>query len=476
MRVSILDITQGFFLAYLLLLSLAYFALNIISVVSIIKHMRTHRMEYFMDSFSEFQPPISLLVPAYNEAATIESSLRSLMQLIYSEYEVVVVNDGSKDDTLQILIDAFQLVPIPEAYPQKIPVQELRGFYQSREYPNLRVIDKENGGKADALNAGINASRYPIFCSIDADSILQRDSLNKIVQPFMNDPRTVAAGGTIRIVNGSIVKDGLLLKASLPDNLLVRMQIVEYLRAFLFGRLGWTPINALLVISGAFGLFNKQSVLEVGGYRRDTIGEDMELVVRLHRDLRMKRKPYRITFVPDPICWTEVPEDLKILRSQRTRWQQGLYESLAENKGLLFHPRGGTAGWIAFPFMVVFELFGPVIEISGYLFVIFGFLVGLVKVEVFGLFFFLAVGLGILISVTSLLLEELSFHIYSDPRQVFSLFLASIAENFGYRQLVSVWRLEGLWKSLTGKKAEWGKMVRTADWQRGVEEVQPPAK
>ena len=246
------------------------------------------------------------------------------MQRIYSEYEVVVVNDGSKDDTLQILIDAFQLVPIPEAYPQKIPVQELRGFYQSREYPNLRVIDKENGGKADALNAGINASRYPIFCSIDADSILQRDSLNKIVQPFMNDPRTVAAGGTIRIVNGSIVKDGLLLKASLPDNLLVRMQIVEYLRAFLFGRLGWTPINALLVISGAFGLFNKQSVLEVGGYRRDTIGEDMELVVRLHRDLRMKRKPYRITFVPDPICWTEVPEDLKILRSQRTRLAAGI--------------------------------------------------------------------------------------------------------------------------------------------------------
>lgn len=456
---------QWFFLVYMLCISMSYFLLNIISLVSIARHMVARRLDTFLNSFSDFEPPVSILVPAYNEAATIESTVLSLLQLAYSEFEVIIINDGSKDQTLQLLIDRFQLLPVPTAYQIRLPVERVRGFYKSTLYPNLRVIDKDNGGKADALNAGINATRYPLFCSVDADSILQRDSLKRVVQPFLEDPQTVAAGGTIRIVNGSEVQDGFLLRAGLPKSLLVRMQIIEYLRAFLFGRLGWSPLNAMLIISGAFGVFRKEVVVQAGGYHTDTVGEDMELVVRLHRSLRAEGKKYRISFVPDPICWTEAPADLKSLKKQRTRWQVGLAESLSQNFSLLFNRRGGLVGWIAFPYMLIFELFGPVVEVAGYIFVLLGFVLGIVSIQVVAVFFLLAVGLGMLVSVTSLLLEQISFHIYSRPRHMIALFLAALAENLGYRQLISLWRLIGLLKWMGGGQPHWGEITRQATWQ-----------
>ncbi len=457
---------QWFFLIYMLGISVSYMLLNIISIYSIVRHMAARRLDIFLDSFSDFEPPVSILVPAYNEAATIESSVLSLLQLAYSEFEVIIINDGSRAETLQLLIDRFQLVPIPVAYQIRLPVKPVRGFYKSNLYPNLRVIDKENGGKADALNAGINATRYPLFCSVDADSILQRDSLKRVMQPFLEDPRTVAAGGTIRIVNGSEVRDGFLLQAGLPGNLLVRMQIIEYLRAFLFGRLGWSPLNAMLIISGAFGVFRKEMVVQAGGYNTNTVGEDMELVVRLHRTLRAQGKKYRISFVPDPICWTEAPADLKSLKKQRTRWQVGLAESLSQNLSLLFNRRGGPVGWVAFPYMVIFEWFGPVVEVAGYIFVVLGFIFGIVSIQVMAVFFLLAVGLGMLVSVTALLLEQISFHIYSRPRHMISLFFAALAENLGYRQLMSLWRLQGLLKWIGGGPPRWGEMTRQATWQK----------
>lgn len=465
MIAEIVGYLQWFFLTYMVCLSGCYFILNIISIVAIVKHMQAYSLDYFMDSFSEFLTPISVLVPAFNEENNIVDSVRSLLQLIYSEYEVIVINDGSLDSTLPVLIDAFELVAIPEAYPVRIPVQNLRGFYRSNIYPNLKVIDKENGGKSDALNAGINAARYPLFCTIDADSILQRDSLNRIVQPMMKDPRVVAVGGTIRILNGSKINEGQLVRAGLPSQLLVRMQIIEYLRAFLFGRLGWSPLNGMLIISGAFGLFQKQSVLDVGGYSTDTVGEDMELVLRLHRELSRQKKDYRIVFVPDPICWTEAPADLPSLKSQRIRWQKGLVQSLSKNRTLLFSSGGSMAGWLAFPFMLIFELIGPFIEVSGYFFVLVAFLFNLVSWQFFLLFIGLAVGLGMLISVTALLLEEISFHVYSSYRQIWGLFLASIFENFGYRQLITIWRLEGLLHSLRSQVNEWGTIQRSETWQ-----------
>jgi cellulose synthase/poly-beta-1,6-N-acetylglucosamine synthase-like glycosyltransferase len=269
----------------------------------------------------------------------------------------------------------------------------------------------------------------------------------------------------VRIANGCRVENGFLTKIGLPANPLALFQIVEYLRAFLFGRLGWSPMNAMLIISGAFGIFRKEAVVTVGGYRSDTIGEDMELVVRLHRHLRLGNKPYRITFVPDSVCWTEAPEDLRTLKNQRIRWQRGLCESLTKNLDLLFHPQGGTIGWLAFPFMAVFEWIGPAIEVFGYCFLILSFVLGSVSVQAWLILLVAAIGLGVLLSVSALLLEEMSFHVYPNQRDVLKLLLAAILENFGFRQLNSVWKLIGLYRWIRGKKATWGTMTRTASWQ-----------
>jgi cellulose synthase/poly-beta-1,6-N-acetylglucosamine synthase-like glycosyltransferase len=338
---------QWGFLCYFILLNGGYLLLNLLSLISLRRHLDRQSLDRLPRSHTGFDPPISLLVPAYNEEATITPSLKSLLQLDYPEFEIIVINDGSKDGTLAELIREFALLPFPQAYRQSVPCQEVRGIYRSTRHPALRVIDKANGGKADALNAGINAARCPLFCAVDADSILQRDSLQKVVRPFVEDPRTIVSGGTVRIANGCKISGGFLSEVGLPGKLLVRFQVVEYLRAFLFGRLGWTPLNAVLIVSGAFGLFKTGEVIAAGGYRRDTVGEDMELIVRLHRLHRQRGTPYRITYVPDPICWTEAPESLKVLRAQRTRWQRGLAESLTMNRKLLLHPRGGAAGWLS---------------------------------------------------------------------------------------------------------------------------------
>lgn len=457
---------QWFFLVYFIALNGGYLLLNVVSIFSIVGYMREHSLSSLPPVYSSYEPPISILVPAYNEAGTIASSIRSLLQLSYSEFEIIVMNDGSSDETLEVLIREFDLIPFPEAYRPRLKTKPIKAIFNSNRHPNLRVVDKENGGKADALNVGINCSRYPLFCGVDADSVLQRDSLRRVVAPFLEDPTTVAAGGTIRIANGCRVRGGFLEKIDLPDHPLALFQIVEYLRAFLFGRLGWSPMNALLIISGAFGLFYKERVIKAGGYRTDTIGEDMELVVRLHRELRREGRPYRITFVPDPICWTEAPEDLKTLKNQRIRWQRGLAESLAGNLGLMFSRNGGAVGWVAFPFMALFEWLGPLIEVAGYVFMTALFLLGLISWPAFAAFLMAAMGMGMLLSTSAILLEEMSFHLYPKPTHAAKLFLVAILENFGYRQLNSVWRLIGLVRWMTGHKGGWGKMKRKASWHK----------
>ncbi len=458
---------QWFFMLYFVGINSGYLMLNLLSLGGLKRYIESHSLDDLPRGISGFEPPVSVLVPAYNEEATIAGSVRSMLQLNYPDYEVIVINDGSKDGTMDALRREFSLLPFPEAYWQRLPVQPVRCIYRSATHPSLRVIDKENGGKADALNAGINASRYPLFCGVDADSVLERDSLKRVVEPFLEDPRTIGAGGTVRIANGCKVDNGFLASVGLPRNPLALLQIVEYLRAFLFGRMGWSPLNAVLIISGAFGLFRKDVVVAAGGYRRDTVGEDMELVVRLHRLHRTRRIPYRIVFVPDPVCWTEAPESLRVLKNQRVRWQRGLSESLTINIGLLFHRRGGAAGWLAFPFMVIFEWLGPLLEVTGYAFMIAAFLFGLVSGEAFLTFMLVAFGFGLVLSVSSLLLEEMSFHIYPKPGQVVPVVLMVVVENFSYRQLNSLWRLWGLLLWMARSKARWGEMTRSASWQTG---------
>ncbi|MEK7726240.1 MAG: glycosyltransferase family 2 protein, partial [Nitrospirota bacterium] len=385
--------------------------LDVVAAIHLRRYMEERSLNSLPHGYTGFEPQITLLVPAFNEEATIATTVKSLLQLSYSEFEIVVINDGSNDKTLDVLIKEFCLIPFPEAYDARLATKPIRTIYHAPAQLNLRVVDKDNGGKADSLNAGINISLYPLFCCIDADSILQRDSLRLAAQPFLDDPHTIACGGTVRVANGCEVKNGFLTKVGLPTNILALFQIVEYLRAFLFGRLGWSPINAMLIISGAFGLFHKDTVIGIGGYRHDTIGEDMELVVRLHRHMRLAGKPYRITFAPDPICWTEAPEDLTTLKNQRIRWQRGLCESLAKNLDLLCHPKGGAVGWLAFPFMALFEWLGPVIEVFGYVFMTVGFILGFISFHVWFVLLLAAISLGILLSVSAFFLEEMSFHV-----------------------------------------------------------------
>ena len=445
---------------YFLVLNAIHLFLTLLAARALVSNQHFREIDQLPMAFSLLSPPISVLVPAFNEAKTIVATVESLLQLNHPEFEVVVINDGSKDETLQVLQQHFALLPYPEAYRIQLPTQVVKAIYCSSLFPNLRVIDKNNGGKADSLNAGINAARYPLFCGVDADSILQRDSLQKVVKPFLHDPTMVATGGTIRVANGCDVRSGDVRQVDLPRNRWALFQVMEYLRAFLFGRLGWSSLNAMLIISGAFGVFRKQTVIAVGGYKPHTIGEDMELVVRIHHHMRSTGQAYRIEFVPDPVCWTEVPEDRQTLRNQRIRWQRGLSESLSSHWGLMFSWRGGWVGWLAFPYMVLFEWLGPLIELAGYLWTLYAWWAGFLSASSLVLFACVSLGLGIALSVMSVLLEQISFQMYPYFRQTLKLTAVAFLENLGYRQLAAWWRLVGLYRWATQSEGSWGTMTR----------------
>ena len=450
------------FLAFFLLLTATTLGLNLVAAVPIVRYLDRHTAvgNRQRESFGGFLPPISILVPAYNEESTIASSVHSLLQLNYPEFEIIVINDGSKDGTVQAAISAFGLQPFGEIHRKTLPTKEVVEVYRSMKFPNLRFIDKKNCGKADALNAGINASNYALFCGIDADSVLQSDSLLRCVQPFLEDAATICSGGTIRIANGCQVEGGFLVSTGLPRNPLALAQVVEYLRAFLFGRLAWSPMNALLVVSGAFGLFHRDTVVQAGGYSTGTIGEDMELVMRLHRQMLSAGREYRIVYIPDPICWTEAPESLKVLGSQRVRWQRGLAESLWRHRWFLFRPGTRFIGWFSYPFLLLFELFEPLIEVGGLVFFVACSFWGSISWSSTALYLLLVVVLGFLQTVNAIFLEEVSFRQFKSIRHVLKLLLAAVVENFGYRQLNTWWRLKGLVLWLSGRKQVWGNMVR----------------
>ena len=281
---------------------------------------KARNFEYKIMGASHNIIPISVLAPAYNEEVTIVESVKSMLNMDYSNFEIIVINDGSKDSTLQTVIDAFNLHKISYPVRERVVTKKIRGIYYNPDIPRLRLIDKENGGKSDALNAGINVSRYPYIVSLDADSLLESDALLRIAMAFMQNKYTVAVGGIIRVANGCKIENGKVLKVGLPKKIWALFQTIEYFRSFLVGRIGWNGFNSLLIISGAFGAFQKEAVLQVGGYTTGTVGEDMELVIKLHRYMRLKKYKYQVTFLPDPICWTQVPEDLNILYRQRRRW------------------------------------------------------------------------------------------------------------------------------------------------------------
>jgi cellulose synthase/poly-beta-1,6-N-acetylglucosamine synthase-like glycosyltransferase len=447
---------------YLFAISSIYLVLILIGFAELLRHRFMHHdpVEASALESSSLVPPVSILAPAWNEAATIVQSVRSLLQLAYPEFEVVVVNDGSNDDTLRLLISEFHLYKSARYYQTPLETRPVRAVYESMDPVPLVVVDKENGGKADSLNAGINVARYPLFCAVDSDSLLEREALLMVARPFLEDPdRTLAVGGIIRVANGCEIAAGRITKVGLPSSWIARFQVVEYLRAFLGGRVAFSAFNCLLVISGAFGLFSRSAVLALGGYNTKTVGEDMELIMRLHCWARRQKRDYRIVFQPEPVCWTEVPESLRVLRRQRNRWQRGTIETLWIHREMFGRPSFGFLGLVAVPYFALFEMLGPLVELAGYLITAMGLALGVLDWRAAAPFFVAAVLYGVILSTASIVLEELSGRRYPQVRNLLILVMAGILENFGFRQLLTLWRAQAFVDIWKGKTA-WGHMER----------------
>jgi cellulose synthase/poly-beta-1,6-N-acetylglucosamine synthase-like glycosyltransferase len=452
---------ESVLLIYMACLSLGYVALFISGAVQL---LRVYRQLIGLPPEaarlrSDATLPISIIAPAHNEELTVVQSVRSLLNLRYPNHQVIVVNDGSTDKTLQTLKDAFELEEIPLDIRMELPCKPLRGVFRSTKDTRLLVIDKENGGKADALNAGINAARFPLVCSIDADTLVVPDALLRMVRLFLNDPKVLAAGGTVRVANGCTIDRGHVMKVGLPTSFLARFQVVEYLRAFWLGRLGWEQLGGNLIVSGAFGMFRRAALVAVGGYQADTVGEDMELVVRLRSMAARKDQKRAVVHLPDPVCFTEVPESIRALGKQRDRWQRGLMDTLWRHRDMAFDSKFGAIGLFVIPFFFLFELLGPAIELFGYLFLIYNFIAGTLN-PVFALLFLgCSLLFGFFLSAGAVLLEEQSFSLYRSTRDLLWLMLIGLIENLGYRQAILWFRVQGIVSFLLGRK-RWGKMKR----------------
>jgi cellulose synthase/poly-beta-1,6-N-acetylglucosamine synthase-like glycosyltransferase len=450
-----------FIAVYMALVIGFYSIILIISTVQLRKEYQLDREQAYDDYLDEvYTKPVSIIVPAYNEEAGIVQSVRSLLSVNYPSFEVIVVNDGSTDGTLEKMIQQYDLREINKVVRKQVTTKPIKNIYQSTILPHLFLVDKENGGKADALNVGLNFSHYPYFCSLDGDSVLEQDAFLKVMKPIIDsNEQVIASGGSIRIANGCQIQNGQLHKAGLSDNPLVVMQVIEYLRAFLMGRIGLSKHNLLLIISGAFGVFSKHWVIQAGGYNTNTVGEDMELVVRLHRMIKEKEINKKIVYVPDPVCWTEVPEDTTFLRRQRQRWHRGLLESLWSHRRLTLNPKYGSIGFISFPYFWIVEFFGPIIEFLGYVYMVICLFLGGIYLEYALLLFLLSCLYGSIFSMTAVLLEEWSLSKYPKMSDVVKLFLYSLTETIWYRPLTVFWRCEGVVQVIMGKKS-WGEMKR----------------
>ncbi len=448
-------------ISYFLIINSVYLLLIISALVFVRKQILLSDIVKPSSLFkSKIYKTISILVPAYNESGNIVESVESLLRLEYPDYEIIVVNDGSSDDTLERMINHFKLEQSALYYQKSIDHKDINAIYENPDFKGLKVVDKKNGGKADALNAGINISDKDLLCAIDADSILEQDVLKKLIQTFIRHKDTIAAGGIVRVINGCKIENREIKAIHVPDSFLGRLQSVEYIRAFLFGRVGWDALNSLVIISGAFGIFDRKAVIEVGGYLTDSVGEDIELVIRLHSYFLRNKRKYNIRFLPEPICWTEVPTDYKSLKNQRNRWHRGLADSLWKHKYMMFNPRYKHIGVFVLPFFLLFELLGPIIHIASYIYLatIF-FIPGYMNVSFVILFLAVSIVYGMIVSLISVLAEEVAFKTYSSYKDIMVLTLYSFLEGLGYRQIHAWWQITGIIDFLKGKKG-WGAMVR----------------
>ncbi len=456
-------------IAYYGVANLIYAFLLVVATIVIIRHMRRLRYgKYQADMHPSLLLPVTMIIATYNEEDNIVETVKALLRQDYPDYEVVVVDDGSEDDTLGALIRAFDLERADLVYRKILGTSDVKAFYINPSMPNLTVVAKEHGGKADSLNAGVNVSRSPYICSVDADSILEEKAIRRLMRAIIEDPESViATGGIVKILNGCKVRGGRIEELRLPEDSLSRFQIVEYMRSFLFGRAGWSAINSLLIISGTFSVVNKRALLEVGGYTTRTVTEDMDLILTLHERFVDKGRKYKILFVPDPVCWTEAPQTFKMLARQRRRWHMGLVQSILCHKGMLFNPRYSLVGLFSLPYQLLVEMLGPLVEVSGYVVVTICFALGIIDGRFFVLFLTMAILLGVLLSTGAILLEEMTYMRYPRKGDFITLIIYGILENFGYRQINSLWRTEALIKSLFGGR-KWERVEKHGyTWNKG---------
>lgn len=461
---ALIQAIQVPFIVYFLLVNSSYLLLILLAGSATLRHARRRPRGGRREALGgQLAPGVSVIMPAHNEAASIVPAVTAMLALRYARHEVVVVDDGSVDGTFDRLAGAFGLVEVERPLPGDVPVgAAVRKVAVPRDgRTRLVVISKDNSGKAEAVNTGINASGEDLVAIVDADSLLDPDALLVVTQPFADDPlRMVATGGVVRIANGCTVVAGRVTSVRMPASWLARIQVVEYLRAFLLSRAGWSRAGALILISGAFGVFRRDVLVEAGGVAQGTLGEDFELVMRLHKRMRDECRDYRIEFLAEPVCWTEVPASVSVLRRQRRRWHRGLWETLWAYRGMLGRPRYGRIGLIALPWYWLFELMAPVLELAGLALIGAGLALGVVSLAYFWLFMSVAYGYAIVVTLAAMAIEELSFPKYRLWRDLGVALLASVAENFGYRQATAWWRAEGWWSSLRGRAQAWGAMTR----------------
>lgn len=454
---SIIYIINIFFFFYMFLYATVFFLTTLFSAFKLDDYFKGKSyMSYTVINNKANYIPISILVPAYNEEVTIVDSINSLLNLNYPSYEIIMINDGSKDQTVAKVISHFNLKKVSKPYRKLIPTNEALDIYEGNGKIKIILVDKVNGGKSDALNMGINVCSFPTFLCIDADSMLQSDALQKIVEPFLEDDQMVAVGGDVKISNNLVIDNGEILSIEKPEKLIVIFQMIEYLRVFLNSRISLNGINGNLIISGAFGLYNKQAVVNVGGYTNGLMGEDMEIIMKIHSFYLKNKISYKTSYVPDAICWTQVPEEVKVLKRQRRRWHVGLAQSLKRHRYMFLNPKYGLIGMVSFPYFLFFEYLTPFLEVIGLVTITLSFLLGIIDLNFFLFYLLVYMGFNIIVSMISIIIERYMFSSTMTNKITFQLILFSILESFGYRQIISLFRMGNIFK----KSHNWGEMTR----------------
>jgi len=451
--VHFFDYVNAVVLVYFIVSAAVYTTLMFISLYTVTLHSRiARRLGYGNLGDSPVTPPVTLIIPAYNEEDAIVQTASAMLELNYPEKEVIVVDDGSTDHTAMRMVQHFKLQRVERVYREFIPAQRPLVFYLNPEIPGLLLVSKENGGKSDALNVGINIARSPYFCTVDADSIIEKDALLRLMAPVVHsNVNTVVSGGVVRIANGSTMDKAMVRQIAMPKTWLERCQVVEYIRTFLFGRPGWNSLGATFICSGAFCLLNKEAVIQAGGFSRDTVTEDIDMIAKLHRDLKEKGRKYRMVFTTDPVCWTEAPHDLGTLAKQRRRWQLGLMQTVMRHDKMIFNPRFGATGMLSMPFHAYVEALGCVIEAVGTLLLPFSLFFSSMPLWFFAMVILLAVSYGTVLSMASVLLADATVRRYPRYRDLWILMAYTLFENLGYRQIITFYRAQGVLQYFTGK-------------------------